>query len=363
MKITFYLPGADNVKSGGYKVVFKYSEMLADKGHDVSIIYSNHNMRGKKILYRILPLRKMLVYRRFGKRPSWYNLNEKVKVIYAFKGYEDPVIPNADVVIATAADTAEEVAKLPFSKGTKWYFVQGHETWVKGEDYSNYSYTLPLKKITVSEYLKGQVAEYSRDEVFVVKNAIQLDKFYVTNAIRKRDKYSVAMLYHRLPNKGSKYGIEAIKMLKNDYPQLKAHLFGTCERPVDLPKWIKYTQNASEEELLEIYNSVAIFVSPVINEGFGLTGAESMACGCAFVSSDYDAVHEYAVNGNNSILCPVKDSRALYESIKKCIDDDDLRFRIAEQGVKDTMKMSWEKSVECFEQVLFGDRAENENKD
>lgn len=361
MKITFYLPGADNVKSGGYKVIFKYSEMLADRGHDVSIIYSNHNMRGVKFIYNILPLRKMLVYRKFGDRPTWYDLDDRVKVIYAFKGYDDPVIPDADVVIATAVDTAEEVAKLPASKGEKWYFVQGHEIWVNGEEYCNYSYTFPLKKITISEYLKKLIARYSNEKIFVVKNAIQLDKFYVTNPIRNRDKYSVAMLNHRLQNKGSRYGIEAIKMLKDDYPQLKAHLFGTCERPVDLPDWITYTQNASEEELLKIYNSAAIFVSPVINEGFGLTGAESMACGCALVSCDYDAVHEYAVDGDNAMLCPIKDSKALYKSMKKCIEDDTLRFRLAEQGVKDTEVMSWEKCTERFEQVLKGDYIESES--
>ncbi len=360
MRVTFYLPGADNIKSGGYKVIFKYSEMLAARGNKVSIVYSNHNMRGMKILYNILPLRRMLVYQKFGKRPKWYDLDKKVDVIYAFKGYEDPVIPDADVVIATAVDTAEEVVKLPISKGEKWYFVQDHEIWVKNEKYSNYSYSLPLKIITISEYLKKIIRAYSTEEIFVVKNAIEIDKFYITEQIRERDKYSVAMLNHRLPNKGSVYGIEAIKMLKVDYPQLKAFLFGTCKRPADLPEWISYTQNASEEDLLKIYNSASVFISPVINEGFGLTGAESMACGCALVSSDYGAVHEYAVNGKNAILCPVKDANALYRNTKKCIEDDELRFRLAEQGANDVQKLSWEKCAERFKQVLRGDDTENE---
>ncbi len=352
MKITFYLPGADNVKSGGYKVIFKYSELLAERGNDVSIVYSNHNMRGMGILYNILPLRKLIVYRKFGKRPKWYDLDERVKVIYAFNGINDPAIPDADVIIATAVDTAEEVAKLPQSKGEKWYFVQGHETWIKGEDYSFNSYKQPLRIITVSNYLKKLIKTCSLNEVTVIRNAVQLDKFCVTTPIRERDKYSVAMLNHKLPEKGSKYGIKAIRLLKKDYPQLKAHLFGTCERPKDLPEWIEYTQHATENQLLEIYNSSAIFISPVINEGFGLTGAESMACGCAFVSSDYDAVHEYAKDNENSLLCPAKNEKALYEKAKMCIEDDELRYRLAEQGARDVQEMSWEKCAVCFEQVL-----------
>jgi len=352
MKITFFLPGADNVKSGGYKVIFKYSELLTERGNEVSIVYSNHNMRGSAFLYHILPLRKVMVYRKFGKRPKWYDLDERVKVIYAFKGIHDPVIPDADVVIATAVDTAEEVVRLPKSKGKKWYFVQGHENWIKGEEYSFYSYAQPLRIITISNYLKTLIETCSQNKVFVIKNAIQLDKFYITTPIRERRKHSVAMLNHRLPDKGSKYGIEAIRLLKEDYPQLKAHLFGTCERPADLPEWIEYTQNATEDQLLEIYNSVALFLSPVINEGFGLTGAESMACGCALVSSDYAAVHEYAVDNVNALLCPVKDAKALYEKAKMCIEDDKLRYRLAEQGERDVQEMSWEKCAECFEQVL-----------
>ncbi len=354
MNITFYLPGATNTKSGGYKVIYTYCNLLSNRGNNVTIVYSNHNFRGVRFLHKVKVFRQIFVYLIFGKRPRWFKLNKNVHVLYAFNGEIDKSIPNADIVIATAVDTAEEVLRLPISKGKKCYFVQGHEEWAKGEQYAINSYKLPLNIITISNYLSSIISKYAQKEPVVIKNGIEHDMFYLVNSIRSRDKYTVSMLYHTLEIKGSKYGIEALQLLKEDYPQLCVQIFGTCDRPEDLPAWMRYKKNANYEELNRIYNSSAIFLSPVIKEGFGLTGAESMACGCCLVSSDFDAVHEYAVNNHNCLLSPVKDSYSLYYNMKKCIEEDDLRYRLAENGRNDVKKLNWEDSVNQLSEFLKG---------
>ena len=160
------------------------------------------------------------------------------------------------------------------------------------------------------------------------------------------------MLYHALEHKGSKYGIEALLELKKDYPELEAELFGVPERPEGLPEWIHYTQNASAAQLKEIYNKTAIFLCPTIKEGFGLTGAESMACGCALVTTDYEGAREYAEDRRNAVMCKIMDSEALCAAMKTLIENDDLRCRIASAGSENVKKLSWENSVAAFENVL-----------
>ncbi len=353
MKITFYLPGATNQKSGGYKVIYNYCNMLDEHGQTVYIVYSDHNLKSMGPFYKCVPIRKMLVYLIFGKRPRWFKLRPSVKVIYAFTGCNDISIPDADAVIATAVDTAEEVSMLSDKKGKKYYFVQGYEKWIKGEQYVKRSYRFPLQIITVSSYLKRRIEKSVMDrEVVLVRNGIEKEIFYLRNNIEDRNPVSIAMLYHVLPNKGSTYGIEALKLLKNDFRDLEVNMFGTCKRPAHLPYWINYKRNMSEKQLSDLYNLTAIFLSPVIEEGFGLTGVESMACGCALVTSDFLASREYAHHMRNALVSPVKDITSLYLNMKKLILDQSLRIQLANNAVITADKFDIKKSYLEFEKIL-----------
>ena len=64
--------------------------------------------------------------------------------------------------------------------------------------------------------------------------------------------------------------------------------------------------------------------------------------------------NEYAVNNHNCLLSPVKDSYSLYYNMKKCIEEDDLRYRLAENGQNDVKKLNWEDSVNQFSEFLKG---------
>lgn len=141
----------------------------------------------------------------------------------------------------------------------------------------------------------------------LIPNGIDFKNFYIENPIEKRKLHTISMLYHTAEIKGSKYGIAALNILKNKYPDLKAFLFGVLPRPKEIPDWMEYTQNANPEQLRKIYNQSTIYLYPAIEDGFGLTGAEAMACGAAYVASDYGGVHEYTENGINVLLTQPRD--------------------------------------------------------
>ena len=94
-----------------------------------------------------------------------------------------------------------------------------------------------------------------------------------------------------------------------------------------------------------------------MNEGYGLTGLEAMACGTALVSTSYKGVLEYASDGMNALLSPVKDVNGLVRNVQRLFDDDDLRIRIARNGVESVRKnLNWEKAVDKFESVIVNGR-------
>ena len=146
-----------------------------------------------------------------------------------------------------------------------------------------------------------------------------------------------------------------MQRVKKNYPELEVYAFGNAKRPMELPQWFHYMEKASQSQVIDLYNNCAVFLCATVEEGFGLTGLESMACGCALVSSSYSAVFEYAENEKNSVLYPVKDVESMYKSICRVIDDDELRIRIAEMGVETAKKYSWDRAVRQMRD-LFNDQ-------
>lgn len=351
MKISFVLPGVPRVPVGGYKMTFEYANRLCRRGHDVTIIF--HCFSGMKRNRKIPKIIK-LAYYYFGTHyfPTWFHLDSRIHKICRYKKLIDSQVPDGDVICATAIDTAYEVAEMPVSKGKKFYFIQDFENWNgwTAEEVKK-SYCLGMKNIVIAKWLQKLVKESGADSE-LIQNGIDFNVFDVDVPIFQRTQPIISMLYHKDSHKGSKYGILALIELKKKYPDLKAILFGTPARPHNLPRWIKYIQNATQEQLRNVYNQSLIYLCPSIKEGFGLTGAEAMACGAAYVSSDYGGIHEYAEEGRNVLLSEPKDVEGLINNVSYLLDNNNKRIQLAENGYNDIQKLNWDNSVVKFEKTL-----------
>lgn len=350
MQITFCLPQPGLNPIGGYKIIYEYANRLAKRGHQITIVYDCNKLFYKDKLDAVRYLKILIKYNR---NKHWFILEKKIKIKYALHGINNKVFPQADCVVASAIETIEAIYNLSEGKGKKIYFVQDIENWRLGDEYVNNTYAYPICKIAISDWIKERVDQFSPVPTVVIPNGLDFNIWALKIPVSKRNKFSVAMLYHALEHKGSSYGIEALIKLKEKVPQLTVEMFGAPERPEGLPEWINYTRRASQEQVLEIYNKSSIFLCPTIEEGFGLTGAESMACGCALVSTDYMGAKVYAENNRNALICPIRDSEALCKAMETLINDNDLRIKIAGQGLEDIKKIDWNNSVTKFEGVLL----------
>ena len=92
----------------------------------------------------------------------------------------DGDVPDADAVIATWWETAFSVAALSPAKGEKFYFIQHHEVHEHLPSHiSRGSYYLPLRKITISQWLVDLMAEeYGDHDVGLVENSVDTDQFH-----------------------------------------------------------------------------------------------------------------------------------------------------------------------------------------
>ena len=338
MKICFVLPQMLKKPIGGYKMVYEYANRLSAEGHDIGILYLNDN--ALSIFKMPSSIRKTAIEIFTIIEPKWFVLDKKVKKYSSTKTGIKKIMQRYELAIATGVDTVEKTLQF-FPSAKKAYFIQGYEKWVYTENEINKTFSLGLDNIVIASWLKDIVDQHAQKPSLVLKNPIDTQVYKVIKQIDKRNSHTIGVLYHEAEHKGFKYAYEAILQLKKRYPDLKVKMFGTSKPSFEIPQWINFTLNASQEQTVDIYNNVAIFLCATVCEGYGLTGLEAMACGAALVSTEYDGVKEYAINEKNALLSPVADVSSLVNNVIRLMDNSDLRNRIATNGEKYAKSFSW----------------------
>ncbi|HEY4612737.1 MAG TPA: glycosyltransferase family 4 protein, partial [Bacteroidota bacterium] len=71
---------------------------------------------------------------------------------------------------------------------------------------------------------------------------------------------------------------------------------------------------------------------PSENEPFGRVVIEAMACGVPVVAADSGGIPEIITHGEDGLLVPVNDKRALADAIKRLLSDKELYNRVRLNG-------------------------------
>jgi len=78
-----------------------------------------------------------------------------------------------------------------------------------------------------------------------------------------------------------------------------------------------------------VYSAADVFAIPSLQEAFGQTALESMACGTPVVGFNAGGIREVVVDGVTGFLAPVRNSCALQQAIAKLLVNPSLRAELA----------------------------------
>ena len=96
----------------------------------------------------------------------------------------------------------------------------------------------------------------------------------------------------------------------------------------------------------------AIFIFPSIEEGWGLTPLEAMACGCVVVGTNTGFVQDIGLNKINMMISEPQNVYEMIKNIDYLLQNPFEVEKIRKNAYKLIMKLDWKNSVNKFEDII-----------
>lgn len=173
--------------------------------------------------------------------------------------------------------------------------------------------------------------------------------------LRKPDVFTFLFVGRIVKNKGVDELCQAFDMLSGASSSLRLLLVGPYEDMLDpiseksreiiaANKSIEAVGPKRGDELLAYYASADCFVMPSYREGFPNTVLEAGAMGLPSVVTDINGSREIICEGENGIIVPPKDAKALFQAMMRMVRDKSNRERMAGNA----RKMIADRFEQCY---------------
>lgn len=358
-------------EGGAYKAVERMHEVLQLQGMNSHILLRNKiQSNNQGVIFLDNPLKKLV-----SKGKNLLNLFFSHQDIacerFGSNVVKHPLVRGADIVVihwcnsflsyASVRKLLKSGKKIVFFMHDTWLFTGGCHVNLECDKYKNGCGDCPYikgnkKKDLSYKNFRAKQKLLWKYPVYVVgpskwiidcasKSVITKNKqlSYLANCIdgmvfkpfetRKqlREKYGIpfdkkivlfgaAFNGTQNKNKGFQYLLDSLSYLpKEEYYLL---IFGNCKKE-DVTwkqehKLLGYIH--SEEKMAEVYNLADVYVTPSLQESFGFTVCESMACGTPVVAFPVGGIKEQISHRKNGYLAGYKDSKDIAEGIRFCTE-------------------------------------------
>jgi glycosyltransferase involved in cell wall biosynthesis len=115
---------------------------------------------------------------------------------------------------------------------------------------------------------------------------------------------------------------------------------------------IRFLGSVPRDTVLRLFSAADASVLPSAWENFPHTVVEALAVGCPVIATAVGGVPEVVVDGENGLLVPAGDVKALAAAIARFFSEDGLRQRLAEAAARSVVGYSEEAVFATIEAEL-----------
>jgi len=265
-----------------------------------------------------------------------------------------PMTVDRRIAIQTAPNFLRKIQAI------RWYSFIGMQIRVAKQ----------LKRIiTVSKCAAEDIhQEFSipMNRFAVVPNGIDIQSFKPLPEIKREPCRILTTNSADMPLKGLRYLLDAIDVLRHQYP---VHLYvvghpkpdGVIEKYViqkQLQACVHFLGRIDQQTYNMQYARAGMAVVPSLYEGFGLPAGEAMACAVPLISTRGGALPE--VVGDAGILVKPGSTKELIEKIRYVIDHPKIAEKMGHKGFNRVhQEFTWKKAAERVIEV-YADLLEKE---
>jgi glycosyltransferase involved in cell wall biosynthesis len=353
LRVLFVLGRASPTPIGELKMVYRHADGLAGRGHEVTVAHPRRPVRhpdGPRP-------RTVTPSTPEGSDPHpWYRPDPRVRSLLLPDLAAHRIDGVYDVIVGANWQVVPQVETYPARFGRKVLFLSDYESARRPDGMAYAPMADGLRKgwpvIAGSAPVQRLVAEMTGSSCPLVAPVVDGSSFAVDVPIDDASRDGVGFPARLEWSKRTADAVAALEILRSARGSgLKAWCFGRYTSAA-LPDWIEHHPAPSDAELRRLYNTSAVFLVPSVYEGFGMPGAEAMACGAGLVSVRNEGVDAYAVHGESALLCPAHDPPALAAAVARLLDESALRRRLAFSGARTVTVRTWQDATDEFEACL-----------
>lgn len=356
-KILFAVKALDNITGGAERVLCDIASALSVRGYDVVVV--NFDKPTGRTFYPLHPSVR-LIQLGIGDTFSTASLRETIGRMAALRQIVKVEAP--DVAVAFMHSMFIPAAFALIGTGVRLYgsehIVPEHYKSRRVEYALFVAASFFLSKITVlSSAIRGNYHALIRRKMVAIANPVYVPA-EMTDAPRQKIILNVGRLE---PQKDQKVLIEAFALLSPHYPDWSVRIMGKGPLRDDLQTQIdilglqgKIVLGGVTQDIHSEYKTASVFAIPSAYESFGLAMVEAMAFGMPAVGfKDCPGVNEIVIDGQNGYLVEGLDrARAYAESLRKLMDDANLRSDMGRAARKTADKYSIDMIAAQWEQFL-----------
>jgi len=208
-------------------------------------------------------------------------------------------------------------------------------------------------RIAVSAAARHFADRYFPGDYKVIPNGVDISRFEAAEPIERwRDGIRNIFFVGRLENrKGVMDLLKAYRLLRKAGCECRLLLAGAGPLEKQVRRYlltrrtggVELLGRISDTEKTRLFATADVFVAPATGrESFGIVLLEAMAAGKPIVASDIHGYRSVVRRGEQGLLVPPQNPRALAGALARLLSDDGLRERMGASGRERVRQFSWE---------------------